>query len=154
MEQTGTDADCSGGQPVYTSWYEMYPKAPVYFSNPVRPGDKSTSTVSTNGSGGSGAFTLVLTDSTAGWTQTVGARLKSAKPASAEAIAEAPSSSGGVLPLTNFGSVGFSSVTADGQPIGNFNPDEIVMTNSSGGVKAQPSSLSGGTSFSVAWKSS
>src|SRR5207302_1802466 len=61
--------------------------------------------------------------------------------------------SGGVLPLTNFGTVSFSSTTVNGQPIGNFNPDKIDMVSGST-VKAQTSSLSGGTNFSVAWKHS
>ena len=69
----------------------------------------------------------------------------------AEAIAEAPSSSGGVLPLTNFGTVGFTSTLVNGQPIGSFNPDRIDMVSGST-LKAQTSGLSGGTSFSVAWK--
>jgi hypothetical protein len=80
-------------------------------------------------------------------------RLKRATLASAEAIAEAPSSSGGVLPLTNFGTVNFSAATVNGSAIGAYNPDRIDMV--SGGVtKAQTSALSGGTSFSVAWKHS
>ncbi len=55
VEQTGSEADCSSGSPVYTSWYEMYPKFPVYYSNPVRPGDVFHGSVTTNGSG---SFTL------------------------------------------------------------------------------------------------
>jgi hypothetical protein len=71
-------------------------------------------------------------------------------------IAEAPSSSGGVLPLANFGTVSFSSCTANGAAIGsNPNPDAITMVTSGGTVKAQPSGLgAGGASFSVAWKHS
>jgi hypothetical protein len=69
-------------------------------------------------------------------------------------IAEAPSSSGGVLPLTNFGTANFSAAMANGQAIGSFKPDKITMATSSGTVKASPSSLSGGTAFSVAWKHS
>jgi hypothetical protein len=151
VEQTGSEVDCSGGSPVYTSWYEMYPKFPVYYSDTVRAGDVFHGSVTTNGNGG---FTLTLTNSTEGWSHTINASLRKAKLASAEAIAEAPSSSGGVLPLTDFGTVGFSSVQANGQAIGNFNPDQITMVTSTGTVKAQPSSLSGGTSFSVAWKHS
>lgn len=68
----------------------------------------------------------------------------------------APSGSRGVLPLANFGTVSFSSCTADGVAISsNPNPDEIVMETSGGVVKAQPSSLgSGGESFSVTWQHS
>ena len=49
--------------------------------------------------------------------------------------------------------IGFSSTAVNGQPIGNFNPDKIDMVSGST-VKALTSSLSGGTSFSVAWKHS
>lgn len=150
VEQTGTEADCSGGSPVYSSWYEMYPAYPVNFSNTVRPGDHFTASVTTNGSG---SFTLTLADTTAGWSRTVTKSLKSARLASAEVIAEAPSSSTGVLPLSDFGSVSFSGATVNGQSLGGFKPDAITMA--SGGVtKAATSGLSGGSAFSVSWKHS
>ncbi len=128
----------------------MYPKAPVYFSNTVRPGDAFAGSVTTNGAG---SFTLTLTDHTQGWSHTISAKLHSARLASAEAIAEAPSSASGVLPLTDFGTASFSATTANGQPIGNFAPDQINMVSGTT-VKASTSSLSGGTSFSVTWRHS
>jgi hypothetical protein len=152
VEQTGTDADCSSGTPTYYAWYEMYPKFPVNLSNPVSPGDSLTAEVSTNGSG---SFTLTITDTNQHWTFTTKQSSKKARMGSAEWIAEAPSGSGGVLPLANFGTVNFSGCTANGVAIGsNLNVDEIVMETSGGVVKAQPSGLSGGTAFSVAWKHS
>jgi hypothetical protein len=152
VEQTGTDADCSSGTPTYYAWYEMYPKFPVNLSNPVSPGDSLTAEVSTNGSG---SFTLTIKDTTKGWTFTTNQRSKKAKLGSAEWIAEAPSGSGGVLPLANFGTVSFTSCTANGAAIGgNPNVDEIVMQTSGGVVKAQPSGLTNGSSFTVAWKHS
>ena len=148
VEQTGTSADCSGGSPRYYAWYEMYPKFPVNLSIAIRPGDSITGSVTTDGRG---RFTLTIHDNTTGGNFVTTQTLKRAKLASAEAIAEAPSGSGGVLPLTNFGTVSFSAVTVNGAAIGSFNPDRIDMV--SGGVtKAQTSALSGGTSFSVAWK--
>jgi hypothetical protein len=39
VEQTGTEADCSNGTAVYYAWYEMYPKYPVNYPNPVSAGD-------------------------------------------------------------------------------------------------------------------
>ncbi len=84
-----------------------------------------------------------------GWTQRTSARLKSARLASAEIIAEAPSSSGGVLPLADFGTVGFSGAAVNGATLTSATP----ITMASGGtVKAQPSSLSNG-SFSITWRS-
>ena len=151
VEQTGTDADCSGRTPQYYAWYEMYPKYPVNFSNTVRPGDKMTASVTTNGSG---SFTLKVSDATQAWSRTVTARLKSAKLASAEVIAEAPSSSSGVLPLANFGTVNFTGASANGTLLTSTTPhiDPITMATGST-VKAQPGSISSGA-FSVAWKHS
>ena len=151
VEQTGTDADCSGSTPVYYAWYEMYPKFPVNYSNTVKPGDHMSASVTTNGSG---SFTLTISDSTQGWSNTKTARLKSAKLASAEVIAEAPSSSGGVLPLANFGTVGFSSATVNNSLLTSSTPGLDAITMKSGTtVKAQPGSMNNG-SFSVAWKHS
>jgi Peptidase A4 family len=151
VEQTGTDADCSGSTPQYYAWYEMYPKFPVNFSNTVRPGDKLTASVTTNGSG---SFTLTISDSTQNWTHTVSARLKSAKLASAEVIAEAPSSSGGVLPLANFGTVSFTGATVNGKVLTGSTAGIDPITMQSGStVKAQPGNLSSGA-FSVTWKHS
>jgi hypothetical protein len=150
VEQTGTDADCSGSTPQYYAWTEMYPKFPVNLSYTVRPGDKMSASVTTNGSG---SFTLTISDSTQNWTSTTSARLKSAKLASAEVIAEAPSSSGGVLPLADFGTVNFSGATANGVSLDKLpNLDPITMASGST-VKAQPSSISSGA-FSVTWKHS
>jgi hypothetical protein len=153
VEQTGTDADCSSGAPTYYAWYEMYPKFPVNFSNPVLPGDAMSAEVSTSGRG---SFTLTISDATRHWTQTVNQSSRKARLGSAEWIAEAPSSSGGVLPLADFGTVSFSNCSANGLPISqNPSVDEIVMVTSSGTVKAQPSGLNaGGTGFSDTWNHS
>ena len=151
VEQTGTDADCSGSSPQYYAWYEMYPKFPVNLSQPVSPGDTMTASVTTDGRGN---FTLTISDTTRGWTNTKTARLKSAKLSSAEVIAEAPSSSGGVLPLANFGTVNFTAAKANGSLLTASTPniDPITMANGST-VKAQPGSISSGA-FSVQWKHS
>ena len=69
-------------------------------------------------------------------------------------IAEAPSSSGGVLPLANFGTVGFASAKANGALLTSSTPGIDPITMQSGStVKAQPGSISSGA-FSVAWKHS
>jgi Peptidase A4 family len=151
VEQTGTEADCSSGSPVYYAWYEMYPKFPLQYSNPVSPGDSFSASVSYLGKG---SFRLSLTDTSKGWTEQTTQRLKSAKLGSAEVIAEAPSSTGGVLPLADFGSVGFSSATVNGSLLTSSTPgvDPITMVSSSGTVKAKPSAISKG-SFSDTWYS-
>lgn len=149
VEQTGTDADCSRGTPTYYAWYEMYPAYPVNLSGTVRPGDSMTAEVKYNGSN---SYTLSIKNNTRGWTYSTNKTSSSAARGSAEWIAEAPSSNSGVLPLANFGTVNFSSCTANGVSISsNPNPDAIVMQSGST-VKAQPSGLgSGGSSFSVTW---
>jgi hypothetical protein len=71
---------------------------------------------------------------------------------SAEWIAEAPSGSGGVFPLSNFHSWTLSGATVNSGVISSFTDDEITMIDSSGLVKAQPGSLNGsGNGFSVTW---
>ena len=150
VEQTGTSADCSGGAPRYYAWYEMYPKFPKNLNLAIAPGDSISASVTTNGNG---QFTLTIADSTTGQSYTATQRYKAAQLSSAEVIAEAPSSSNGVLPLTNFGTVNFAAATANGQPLGSFNPDKIDMA-ANGVTKASTSALSGGTAFSVTWKHS
>src|SRR3989440_8287423 len=96
-----------------------------------------------------GRFTVTITDTTTGVSFSTSARVHSAQRSSAEWIAEAPSSSGGILPLANFGTVSFSSCTATISgttgSIGSFGASvqQITMVTSSGNVKAQPSALSG-----------
>ena len=122
VEQTGSEVDCSGGSPVYYSWYEMYPAFPVNFSNTVRPGDKFFGSVTFNGGS---SYTLVLQDITQGWKHTVNKSLSGAANSSAEVIAEAPccTASGGILPLANFGTVNFSNATANGSADRRLRPD-------------------------------
>jgi hypothetical protein len=150
VEQTGSEGDCSGGQPVYYAWYEMYPKFPVNFPDAVSPGDNFSSSVVATGGGN---FTLSLSDTTKGWTHTVTQKLKSAKLGSAEAIAEAPSGSGGVLPLADFGNMGFSAVTVNGSVLNSSTAGLDPITMASGStVKASISSLSRSGSFTDTWQ--
>lgn len=150
VEQTGTEADCSGGKAVYSSWYEMYPKFPTNYRNTVTPGDHFNASVTTDGKGN---FTLTIADTTAGWSHTTSAKLKSAKLGSAEVIAEAPSSSGGVLPLSNFGTVSFSNATANGTSFGSLSGLDPINMVSGSTTKASTSTISGGN-FSVTWNHS
>jgi hypothetical protein len=150
VEQTGSEADCSSGTAVYSSWYEMYPKFPKNYSNTVMPGDSFFASVTTDGKGN---FSLTLTDSTQHWSHTTSARLKSAKLGSAEVIAEAPSSSGGVLPLADFGSVGFTGATANNTSFSNLSGRDQINMVSGTTTKASTGNISGGN-FSVTWKHS
>jgi hypothetical protein len=98
-----------------------------------------------------GHYTLVLKDTTAGWSHTIHKTLANAKNSSAEVIAEAPSSSSGILPLTNFGTVQFSNASVDGAAMSQANGVKITMVNSGGRAKDSVSALSGGENFSVKW---
>jgi peptidase A4-like protein len=151
VEQTGSEADCSSGRAVYSAWYEMYPKYPVNYSNTVKAGDQFSASVTTDGRGG---FSLTLTDTTEGWSHTANARLKSAKLGSAEVIAEAPSSSGGVLPLADFGTASFSAAKANGTSFANLSGRDAINMVSGGTTKASTGSISSSGGFSVTWKHS
>jgi Peptidase A4 family len=95
---------------MYSGWYEMYPKFPVTYTNPVRAGDAMSAYVNYVGNG---YFTLYLHDQTQGWSQTVTQLLKKARRGSAEVITEAPWS-GGVLPLADFQTVNYAAASANG----------------------------------------
>lgn len=147
VEQIGTEADCSGGSARYSAWYEMYPGGPVDIAGPISPGDAIHASVSY---GGSGRFTLVIGDRSKGWSHTYTPHLNNPALASAEVIAEAPSDASGVLPLSDFGAVGFSGASANGAPLSSFHPDPITMAGG-GTTKADPSPISSGGDFTVTW---
>jgi len=133
VEQTGVQTDCSSGSPAYTAWYEMYPAQPVYWNDPVSPGDAFTGSVSDDGTGN---YTITLTDNTAGWTETT-QQYYNGQDASAEAVIESPSSS-----YPSFSELDFSGVTVDGQPFDAAGPQAVT----SGGYG--PTGLSNG-SFAI-----
>jgi hypothetical protein len=157
VEQTGTEADCSGGKPVYGAWYEMFPRGSVSLSEPVSPGDSFTASVTYLGKaffGLTSKFELTLSDTTQGWSLSETKYLRMAKLGSAEVIAEAPSSILGVLPLSDFGNVAFSGVTVNGSLVSGSTPglEPITMESEAGALEAEPSAISGG-SFSDTWLS-
>jgi len=156
VEQLGTDSDCNGRTPSYYGWYEMYPNPSEDLSTstyPVKAGDTLTASVTYNGNS---TYTLAMSSSR-GWHFST-TQSGSFDNSSAEWIAEAPSSCGftcRVLPLANFGTMNFSSSTANGATIGSYGSsvwEDITMATSGGTVKAQPSALnSGGNGFSDTW---
>jgi len=148
VEQTGTDSDCSGGSPDYYGWYEMYPADPVYFSNPVEPGDSMSASVTFTGTD---TYTLVLTDSSQGWTQTETEHESGLANSSAEVITEAPSSESGPLPLADFGTVDYANATVNGQSMDADNPTQIDMVGNSGDQLDTTSSMDGSGDFSNTW---
>ena len=156
VEQIGTEQDWTGFGTSYYAWYEMYPAGMVNVGR-VYPGDAMTAEVS---SPSAGTFVLTITDTTTAhhFTFTITKTLSSALRSSAEWVAEAPSSSSGVLPLANFGTMTFSGAqaTINGHTgtisDASWQNDLITMVTSGGTVKAAPGSLTGGgTGFSVTW---
>jgi hypothetical protein len=120
------------------------------------------------GRSSSSTFTVTITDTSTGATYTTTGTVRNAARSSAEWIAEAPSSSRGVLPLANFGTANYgydntgvsgtcyATIGGSTEPIGSFGSavQTITMVSNSGATKALPSALSSdGTSFSVTWES-
>jgi hypothetical protein len=156
LEQTGTEADCEGGQASYHAWYEILPAASVNVPVTITPGDTVSAEVSVDGP----VATLTLTDVTTGETFTTQSTPSVLDTASAEWIAEAPSRCFGsrclTLQLANFGTVQFSgsTTTANGH-VGTISDASWSATSIElGGTagSAEPAALSGdGSRFTVAY---
>jgi hypothetical protein len=117
VEQTGSEVDCVGRTAEYYAWYEAYPNASVSYNNTVKANDSFTATVTyTSGT----QFSLYIDDITEKWSHTTLVNVANAKRSSAEVIAEAPCCTffGGILPLTNFGTMNFTSSMANGADLG------------------------------------
>jgi len=154
VEQDGTLIECYEGTAYYYTWWEMYPTNDIQVvGESLKPGDHITASVVRSGT----SYTLAVTDSThTANSFTTTQTCSDCANSSAEWIAEAPSGSSGVYPLTDFGSVSFSgSTVTEGSTSGvisSFTDDEITMITSSGATEAQPGALnSSGNGFSVTW---
>ncbi|HTW11485.1 MAG TPA: G1 family glutamic endopeptidase [Solirubrobacteraceae bacterium] len=157
VEQTGTLAECSGSNAVYSAWYETYPNPMETFSgDKVSANDALTATVTAVTST---QFVLTLTDKpanggpswTASTTQTI---RRAAALSSAEVIAEAPSDGYGILPLADFSTVSFGTSIVNGGNLASASGlVDIQMATSSRRrttIEATPSAISSG-GFSVTW---
>jgi hypothetical protein len=117
LAQVGTDADDQVGQPpVYSAWYEMYPK-PAYALDPrvlrVHPGDRLSASVTEVSSG---RFRLAITNHTT-HQQFATVQTDLGIPTTDGAIiAELPTAPH-PLSLASFGTVRFTGCTVDGQPL-------------------------------------
>jgi hypothetical protein len=157
VEQDGTLIECYRDVAYYYTWWEMYPTNAIQVvGSTLHAGDSITASVVRSGT----SYTLKVTDSSRSadsfsTTQTCSSCANS----SAEWIAEAPSGSSGVYPLSDFGSWTESGATVKAGStsgvISSFTDDELTMVNSSGATKAQPGALnSSGNGFGVTWKRS
>lgn len=159
VEQDGTLIYCKGGSPHYYSWWEMYPRNDVQLvGDTVKPGDKIAASVVRSGT----SYALKVTDSTTSGnnvSETETCSAAKCKDTSAEWIAEAPSGSKGIYPLSDFGTWTPSSddVTGGGKSgtISSFTDDSITMVNgTTGKTEAKPGPLnSAGNEFTDTWES-
>ena len=157
VEQDGTLIECVGGTPSYFTWWEMYPSNAIQVvGSSLAPGDKISASVVRTGT----SYALTVTDSTRPANSfSLKRSCGSCADSSSEWIAEAPSNSSGVLPLTNFGTwtLNGATVTAGSTKgtISSFPDAEITMVNKAKKVKAQPGPLNAaGNQFKVTFKSS
>jgi hypothetical protein len=142
IEQTGLQVLCPGLVPIIHGWFRMNPQAPVYYSNPISPGDAFHASVTRSGAN----YTMTLTDNTKGWTQTNTRMWSTVNHISAEAILEAPGSKS-----VRFTSFTFAAVTINGQPLAATNPVALDATNG-GFVETHTGPISGGNSFAVTYE--
>ncbi len=126
----------------------MYPANPVYFTNPVEPGDSMSASVAFSGSD---TYTLVLTDNTQGWNQTETENESGLDNSSAEVITEAPSTQAGPLPLADFGAINYSGSTVNGSSMDAQDPTQIIMVGSSGDQLDSTSTMDGSGDFGNTW---
>jgi len=175
VEQIGTDSDCSSGTPSYYAWYEFYPEDAYYAGKltNLTPGHVMSASVTYNTT--TGIFTATITDVTQPTltfttTYTPSRRTGTPSRSSAEWIAEAPSSSRGVLPLANFGTVSlgddytkvsntcFATIGGKLGSITSFPSSNVwsttMVNEKTSAPMATPSPLtSDGSSFFVTWNS-
>ena len=132
VEQTGVDIECTGRTLSIAGFYELFPAAPVFYGNVVRPGDSISATVAVTGT----TYAFTLTDTTQGWSKVT---RKSARAAdsSAEIIVEC----GGTCPV--FHQVAVNHATVNGQPLANARPTAL------NGTPGTTSPIAGGGSFTV-----
>lgn len=153
VEQIGTFAVCSGGSPSYYAFYEMYPEASVDYTG-VSPGDSISVSVYYDHS--SAQWKLHLSDNTAG------GGIDEALPCppgrhcrntNAEVISEALSNSSGILPLADYGTVGFTQIAITDTSAHKYNifspywkNDKIYEVDSGGMIMQAPGTLEGSES--------
>jgi hypothetical protein len=168
LEQIGTELDCSSsGAATSAAWYELVPDPSRRIRMTIKPGDTISASVSVVGH----HVTLELTDRTRHRSFSKALTVPAVDVRSAEWIVEAPSecfnnNSCRTLPLTNFGTMGFSgarATTAKGRSgsiaSGLWDRSKITLAPAGhafvafGAVgEAKPSPLlAGGSSFAVAY---
>jgi peptidase A4-like protein len=149
--QAGTQATVTGdGSVTYSTWTEILPDFSRTTPLEVTAGDSVTVTI-TEQSNGVWLIVMVNNTTTDSYEKTL--RYASSR-SSAEWVQEAPSTSRGVVPLDDFGTVRFlaGSAVRDGRELGlsALGATPVAMVNRAGQAIALPSTLgSDGSSFAV-----
>jgi hypothetical protein len=154
LQQTGTQAVCSGGVASYGAWWEVLPASETPISTiTVHAGDTITASVTYS----SGKFTMKITDGASSFSKTK--VVSSTSRNSVDCIVERPTVGGAYASLAKFTKDTFSSCTATISGVtggvGTFSTVyEINMYNNAGNkVIASTGALgSSKKSFSVTWK--
>jgi hypothetical protein len=157
VEQDGTLIECYDRTAYQYTWWEMYPTNDIQVvGETAAAGDAITASVVRSGT----SYKLAVTDATHtadSFSKTETCSASSCVDSSAEWIAEAPTGSSGVEPLSDFGTwTASNAAVTEGTTAGtisSFTDDEITMIDNSGATKALPGALnSAGTGFSVTWE--
>ena len=119
VEQTGIEAGCSTGRPGYRAWAELAPAPPVYYRDPVAPGDVLSALVRRSRTG----YTLTVIDRSRHWTETTTAR-GVGDDVSAEVIVESPNGS-----FPGFDRFSFTGATVDGRNLSVARPAALDAAN-------------------------
>jgi hypothetical protein len=162
VEQGGSSAQCIGGVPNYTLWWEMYPTNAIQTMNGISPGDTISASVTYDPS--TKLYRIKVKDVTSGQGFTKHekcANNQTCSRASAEAIAEDVGrfGQGTYFPLADYGTMTFtnSTITDVNGTAGGFTKPAwqyAAITEQSGTrIYATISALSDrGKTFSATWK--
>ncbi len=161
--QLGTEQDASSSGTRYYAWYEALPSPIKKIPITISPGDRiRVSLQLTSASKRNQSWTLLMEDATGARTWSTALNYKSSQ-LSAEWIEEAPSSSGGILPLAeyglssagspapafDFGLTDFSATSSGSSPL--TTSESLVMCNP-WGPTSNPSSVDGDSDgFNTCW---
>jgi hypothetical protein len=156
--QLGTEQDASSSRTRYYAWYEALPSPIKKIPMSIRPGDTITVSLQLISAGKkSQSWMLRMDDATGAQTWSTTLNYTSSQ-LSAEWIEEAPSSSGGILPLAEYGPSAAVSpapafdlgLTSSGSP--SLTPSEGVVMSNPWGQTSNPSSVdSDSDGFNTCW---
>ena len=144
--QTGTAQQSVAGFTDYYAWYELLPNAEVPINQHVEPGDAIQASVV---KAGTNTWRSSISDSTQSWAYT-SLFSYSTPGASAEWVEEAPSVSGRLATLSDFGTATFTGmdVTGPGTASSTYTPVYMANANDSG-IISWPDAYTGTGSFAV-----